>query len=238
MSSLPTSFGDDRVEAGARGRLRLLCPFPKGWRARSERTRLRPEHPGTAVRWDGVFFEVVRARRLAGGGVVYELQPWDEQHAMRTVAVYDEASERKRIEERRDLMSRHRRYRLVLLLAPLAGCLPAADQERLELELGLSATHLTLASALPLLLFGTLSVVSLFTTFLAGTPLLPIPLALFGDYLFAESIVRLGVALSQGRPAGSFPAVLAWEAGKQLWSVLRGRRIPGWRKDPPGGRTG
>jgi hypothetical protein len=164
-------------------------------------------HPGTAVRWEDDLWEVVSAEGVAGGGVRYELEPWDDRHAIRVLLPYDETSEAEREADGRDLARRRGLRRLALLLAPLAGLLPGRAQERLETELGLRATTLTLASVPAPMAVGTFALLmTLASGFGAGVriggpafePLLPL-LA----WLLPESLLRLGVAMGQGRPIGS-----------------------------------
>ncbi len=52
-------YGRDRLESPDALRPVLVSPLSKGWRARTPASRTRPEHPGTAVGWDGLHFEVV-----------------------------------------------------------------------------------------------------------------------------------------------------------------------------------
>lgn len=203
---MPHPFGTDRVEAGANGRVRIVCAQPKGWTPRRPASPGMALHPGTAVRWDDALWEVVSAGE-AEGGVRYELEPWDERNAIRVLLPYDETSESDRKADGRDLERRRGLRWLSLLLAPLAGLLPGRAQERLETELGLRGTTLTLASIPAPMAVGTYALLmTLASGFGAGIrlggpavePLLPL-LACF----LPESLLRLGVAMGQGRPIGS-----------------------------------
>jgi hypothetical protein len=164
-------------------------------------------HPGTAVRWEDDLWEVVSAEEVAGGGVRYELSPWDDRNAIRLLLPYDETSEAEREADGRDLGRRRGLRWLALLLAPLAGLLPGRVQERLETELGLGGTTLTLASVPAPMAFGTYALLmTLASGFGAGVriggpafePLLPLL-----SYFLPESLLRLAVAMGQGRPIGS-----------------------------------
>ncbi|MCL4806317.1 MAG: hypothetical protein KJ062_00755 [Thermoanaerobaculia bacterium] len=204
---MPRPFGTDRVEIAGGGRLRIVCGQPKSWTPRKPASPGMALHPGTAVRWEDDLWEVVSAEETADGGVRYELRAWDDRNAIRVLLPYDEASEAEREADGRDLGRRRRQRWLALNLAPHVGLLPGRVQERLETELGLGGTTLTLASIAAPLAFGTYALLmTLASGFGAGVriggpavePLLPL-LA----YFLPESLLRLAVALGQGRPIGS-----------------------------------
>lgn len=164
-------------------------------------------HPGTAVRWEDALWEVVGARDLPGGGARYDLAPWDDRNAIRVLLPYDDTSEIEREADAREVVRRQAAGWLTLLLSPVTGLLPGHVQERLGVELGIRATTLTLASILVPMAAGTYALLmTLAAGFGAGVqlggptaePLLPL-LA----YFLPESLLRLGVAMSQGRPIGS-----------------------------------
>ena len=166
-----------------------------------------PLHPGTAVRWEDALWEVVAARDTPGSGVSYELAPWDDQHAIRILLPYDETSEAERSADARDVGRRQAAGWLTLLLAPVTGLLPGRIQERLEVELGIRATTLTVASAIVPMAVGTYALLmTLAAGFGAGVrlggpnfaPLFPLL-----SYLLPESLLRFGVAVAQDRPVGS-----------------------------------
>lgn len=204
---MPRPFGTDRVEAAGHGRLRILCREPRAWTPRRPATPGMALHPGTAIRWEDDLWEVVGAEEVPGAGVRYELEPWDERHAIRVLLPYDEASEAERAADGRDLARRRGLRWFALLLAPLAGLLPGRVQERLETELGLRASTLTLASVLAPMAVGTYALLMLLAAgfgpaLRAGGPALE-PLLPLLSYFLPESLLRLGVALGQGRPIGS-----------------------------------
>jgi hypothetical protein len=228
---MPRAYGGDRIEE-TEGELVLFCDKPKGWIARREKTPLTPEHPGTAVLWDGSPYEVVEAVSLSGGLARYTLAVWDERHAIRVAARYDEDSEMARAGERSDTGRRHRRYGEILLAAPLMGLLPDDVQQRFEREYGTPASLLTLSSALPLFLFGVFSMIALLVRFLGAADLLPLPIIVIGYYFFIESAIRLGVVLGQGRSVGSLPGEILWVIlqkvrGQEVVPVARQGSLPG-----------
>lgn len=164
-------------------------------------------HPGTAIRWEDDLWEVVAAGASPAEGAWYDLAPWDEQHAIRLLLPYDETSEAERAADTRDVGRRRAAGRFTLLLAPVAGFLPGRVQERLGVELGIHATTLTLASILVPLAVGTYALLmTLAAGFGAGVRLGGPPIEPFFpllSYLLPESLLRLGIALSQDRPIGS-----------------------------------
>jgi hypothetical protein len=214
---VPTAFGTDRLESGADGRAVLVCSTSKGWRPRASGVAARrAEHPGTAVKWDGEIFEVVSAEPVAGGGIRYEIAPWRQEVAIRSLERYDAESEGARADERHWREQAVRRRRLSILLAPLLGHLPGPVQEAMEHEFGAPANAMTASSALPLLVLGIIGLLGHFVQMLGGSlaplPQPPLPLSL---YLFGESALRLALVATQSRPAGSIPGAVLYEIWKR-----------------------
>jgi len=215
---MPLPHGSDRALEERDGTWIVVAPEPKGWRARRARTRISPEHPGTAVSWDGELFEVVAARETAAGEARYSLARWPERHTIRVIETYDDAGEERRRREGLDAARRRRRRRGLLVLSPLAGHLPGGVQERWEREYDVSASGMTIVSALPPFVFGVLCALSLTIGGFTGIPLLPWPVGVLvgGLYLMIESGLRLSAAWVQGRPTGSLAGTLVWELGVRL----------------------
>jgi hypothetical protein len=119
---------------------------------------------------------------------------------------------------------------LLSALAPLVSLLPAADQRRLELELGFPAARGTLLGAV-LALAGSFGVLLLGMSQTFGRGADPgldwavdaLPFALF---FVVESLARLWVALQLGEPMGSLPVWLPV-------SLVRGLRAAGSRRAAP-----
>ncbi len=222
---MPRPLGADRLETLPQGRLVLLARHDKGWHPRLEKTLLTPEHPGTAVLWEEQLFEV-RSVEAASGEVRYTLALWDERHTIRVAETYDLANEDRRRRER-ELNARRERERWVaLLFAPLLGCLPAKVQECIEREIAIPSTRMTFLSAMPLLLFGTLSLLAMLIVVFGGPALLPTPIYLAGLYFWLESLGRLWISMALGRAAGLLPVELAW-------GVWRLRAAPSVDRPPP-----
>ena len=88
---MPRPTGRDRLEPTTDGTVVLLSLRPKGWSGREEGGPRAPVRPGTAVRWDGDLWEVLRVEPRAGGGWRHVLAPWDERNLVRSVVEYGEA---------------------------------------------------------------------------------------------------------------------------------------------------
>lgn len=178
----------------------------------------RSAHPGTAVTWDGALYEVTEARPLPTGDVRYELAPWDDAHAIRTLERYDAPSEDARARERIGRAGAVKKRRAAVLLSPLLGHLPGPVQERMESEFGAPATKMTVASALPLFVLGIFGAFAFVARLAGGSPEplpdLPLPLSL---YLVLESYFRLSAVATESRPMGSIPGTLLYE----LWRRIR-----------------
>lgn len=215
----PKPYGLDSVSAGGPQRWILECPLPKTWTARTPATRTSVEHPGTAVRWDGSLYEVVSLSRSPAGKTVYALSPWAEAHVIRRIEEYDESSEAARRADRADQAERARRRLTLLLLAPLAGHLPAEVQEKWEREYDVSAIRLTIASAAPLFLYGVFCALFLTIGGFAGQNLFPIPLQwqLLGVYFLVESGFRISMAWSGSQPSGSLAGAIAYQTWRALF---------------------
>lgn len=206
---MPRPIGSDRLEPASEGRLYLFARHAKGWRPRTEKSRLTPEHPGTAVRWEEQVFEVLDVDSLAAGEIRYTLALWDEQHAIRVVESYDEANET-RLQRERESQERDQRHRwALLLLMPLLGLLPASEQEEIENRYAVPATRLTIVSAVPLVLLGSFCLAMMWAAALFGPTSVPLWLIQLGQYFWIESLVRISISITQGRPIGS---VLGWVA--------------------------
>ena len=136
----------------------LVCPIAKSWTARTPRTLTSAHHPGTAVDWEGLLYEVREADPQEDGGVRYALLPWEESHAIRRIERYDAVTEEIRAGERRDRSRNVRLRRLSILFAPVLGLLPGETQKKMERDFGAPALAMTIASALPLLVVGFLGV--------------------------------------------------------------------------------
>lgn len=203
------AYGSDRVRAEDGGRVVLLSRIPKRWTPRAPKTLTSAEFPGTAVLWEERYFEVISAEPLPQGGFRYVLEPWQEMHAMRTTDRYDGEREAERVAEYRAQLSRETKRKSANALAILAGHLPAGVQEELSRELGVSATRLTIVSALGVYAVIIGLVLWIVAGIMANTPR-PLPVFLVAGYLLLETSFRFGAAWLIGRPAGSAIGILGY----------------------------
>jgi len=196
------AYGSDRVRPGDGEQFVLLSRIAKRWTPRAVKTPTSAEFPGTAVLWEGRYFEVVDAEALPQGGARYVLEPWRDMHAMRTTDRYDADSEAERLIEYRAQLSRETKRKSANTLAMLVGHLPSAVQEELGRELGILPTRLTILSTLPIYAGVIALVLWIVDGIMSGTPR-PLPVYIVTGYLLIESSFRFIVAWLIGRPIGS-----------------------------------
>lgn len=187
------------------------------------------------MRWQEAIYEVIDASPLATGGIQYRLRPWEERHAIRVLEAYDAPAEEARSSERVRRHDSVRERRLAILFSPLIGHLPGDVQERLESEIGAPAVAMTVVSALPLFVLGSLGLFSHVLGLFGGPPLFPwtLPLAL-SVFLAAESAVRIGSAWVAGRPMGSVAGVLFHRVALAIRYRRRPRAAGGAAGPKPG----
>ena len=213
-----------------------MCPIPKSWTARVPRTLTSAEHPGTAVEWDGVLYEVTEAEPQADGGMRYGLAPWEDRHAVRRAERYDAVTEEIRAGERRDRSRDVARRRLSILFAPVLGLLPGETQKRMERDFGAPALGMTIASALPLLVIGFLGVFEALAGLAGAAATLPFwlaPPAPLAVYLFVESALRLASAVAAGEPMGTLAAELVAALTPRAGGKALAGKPAGAGKTPP-----
>jgi hypothetical protein len=87
---MPRPLGRDRLEPATDGTLVLLSLRPKSWVGREEVSARSGVLPGTAVRWDGEMYEVLRVEARSAGGYRHVLAPWDERVLVRSYVEYGE----------------------------------------------------------------------------------------------------------------------------------------------------
>ena len=162
----------------------------------------------------------------------YRLEEWQDRHAIRTIEMYDAASETARSLESASRV-RSVAFRWIAILAsPLLGHLPGEVQYRMETELAVSARGMTIVSAAPLLVIGVLGTLAGFLAMVGGGELFAwLPSRAVSLYLAAESGVRIGSAWIQDEPMGSLPGVLLY----RVYEVFRkpGASRAEQRRRPP-----
>ncbi len=220
------AYGSDRLRVSPEdGRIFLSSRMPKEWQGRAVRAASDIPHPGTAVLWDDVFYEVLEITELPTGGVQYELAPFPDDLLMRGSVAYDEASEVARAAVVRDVKRWERSRKIVNMLAPITGHAPAAVQEWMHQEIGTPLTALTIVSAIPPIVFAAVCLRWMLNERMDGAAL-PIPkiLLLFALYLGIESAFRFYSAANSGRPVGSVPGLVVYAIAYALF--LRHTALP------------
>ena len=186
----------------------LTCSTSKGWIGRQPRTLVSPEFPGTAVAWEGELFEVLRAE--AHDRRRYPVRPQQlgipPRGAGRSDATTTKTSRHDK-RNRHDVGAPSGRNAGASFWRRWPATFRPAFRAAWKASSAPPARFLTIASALPLLLFGVLGLVAFLLAALgggdavfAGWPILPLPVAAF---LFLESATRLAVAFVNGEPMGS-----------------------------------
>ncbi|MEM9599212.1 MAG: hypothetical protein AAGD06_33395 [Acidobacteriota bacterium] len=188
---------------------RVESPFPvPGWQARKPEELGRAPFPGTALEFEERWYEIIGQGR-EGSWFRYDLSPWSDNQTLRRADGLTPEGCRAHAAEVRRRKQRERRSRDLTFAGAFAGLLPTAEQERLELEYGVSAVRNTLFTAVPFLsvsIFLIMVAVSrvLGTDFgrwnaAADTVVLLLPL---WAYLAVESLIRLASTFT-GRPMGT-----------------------------------
>jgi hypothetical protein len=203
------AYGSDRVRVSDDGRVLLSSRLVKRWTPRVEKTLTRTQFPGTAVLWSEAYYEVVAAEPLPAGGVRYTLLPWREEHVMRVVDQYDAATEALRIEEHARGLARERGRKSANILGMFTGHLPAAVQNQLASEIGVTPVRLTMLSTLPTYAVSIGLILLMVDNLLAGRGI-PFAMVVGAAYLLVESSVRFFIAMSQSRPIGSPLGIFAY----------------------------
>jgi hypothetical protein len=160
--------------------------------------------PGTAVSYRDDLFEV-SGRERGEAGFSWRLTPWPEGETVRVVTLLDAARVAAAAATAADeARSRTIRRRLVAVL-PLAGLLPRGVQERLQRAHNFPALLATEVSAAHEIGLGGLGVIQLVTAVMSSTAPTQVVrwLIVATPLLIGEGVVRLALAMSQGRPFGS-----------------------------------
>jgi hypothetical protein len=218
------AYGSDRVRQGDGERIVLSCRGPKGWTARIEKTMTGAEFPGTAVLWEGRYFEVVSAEPISGG-VRYILEPWLDRHAMRLTDRYDETSEASRSEEERKARERETRRKSANAFALLTGHLPAVAQETLGRELGVLPDRITLISVVGEFIVVAALILWIVNGRINSTPR-PFAALVILYYLGFETAFRFFIAWSQRRPIGSTVGFIIYLLFNGLPKTEKGFAVP------------
>ncbi|MCM2317028.1 MAG: hypothetical protein NDJ92_17915, partial [Thermoanaerobaculia bacterium] len=217
---MPRAYGRDRVESLDRGRVRIVSPAPKGWRAGKQATRTTAEFPGTAVAWDGALWEVVSSEERSGANSRYVLVPWRDNHAIRLAVDYSAASEIALEATRRKGEARNRMSAGIFAMGLFAGQLPAHVQRQIESEYGFVAPRMTLLSLVPEIVFAGIAVMGLPIEDLPG-PKWPAWVLVLGFLALVDVLARSWYCLMRNLPLGSVPGLLAWYVAMMVFPGAR-----------------
>ena len=212
------AFGSDRVRPGETSQQQLLSRLSKGWTPRAPKTLTSAEFPGTAVLWEGAYFQVLEATPLPQGGVQYLLEPWPDHHAIRVSDRYDAESEAARVAAWREQVTREKWRKSAGILSVLTGHLPEAIQEHLGREIGVSPPRMTMASA-----FGTYLITAGLVFWIGEGIIKQTPRPVWASaivlWLGLESSIRFFPAWISGTSMGSPVGIMAYIT----WYVVLGK---------------
>ncbi len=214
---MPNPVGRDRVERLPNGDFEIHSALDKGWRGRRDRTNTTPEFPGTPVRWDEQWFEVVLVKRLADGRRTYVLSPWPAHHLTRNPARYDQASERALAAEVERRAKNQKSSRGIAVAGLIIGHIPGHAQREVEREYGFSSIALSLISLILPILFAAWTATRLPVQGLPPPHASP-PQVGIAIMLFCESMLRLMLVLRLSSPMGSVIGLIGYE----LWRLTTG----------------
>ncbi len=213
------AYGSDRFRIAGE-RVILHSRLPKGWTPRRAAEGTHAEFPGTTVFWDECYYEVIAADALPqGGGVRYELELWNDAHTIRVFEHYNDESEARLLADHRNAQKQRASNIAARLTGIILGNLPYDAQLRIANNLGVSPFAMTMLSLIPNVLVLAACAWAYVDSIIASKPS-PIPdwLWLVAAFLFAESFVRMFVAMSQNRGMGSV-------LGGIVWVILHPREV-------------
>ncbi|HEX2836092.1 MAG TPA: hypothetical protein VHW00_24015 [Thermoanaerobaculia bacterium] len=204
------AYGADRFRMSGE-RVILHSPLVKGWTPRRARETTHAEFPGTTVLWDEEYYEVIAADALPNGGIRYVLERWNEAHTIRVFEPYDDESEARLLADLRATQKQRATRVVAQLTGIFLGHLPYHAQQRIANNLGVSPFAMTMLSTIPsIVLLGVCAY--LFADSLIDKTVSPVPIWLWlvALFLFAESLLRSFVALSQNRGIGSLLGAIVY----------------------------
>ena len=217
------------------GVLTVEGPYPPpGWMPRMAGDLVHVPFPGTPVHYDGRFFEIVEEEALGRGQAVrFRLEAWNDREVMRAPSELNASVCRDWAADRRRAIARQRQAQRLVFLMPFLGMMPEAYQRGIERDVGLSASRMTLWSAVlvgaltaPAAMIGLLAF--LIPGFAASYPELSWaeswvwPLS----YFAVESWIRAHLAFTNDEALGSMPVVLM----TGVWRLIRDRGGPKARR--------
>lgn len=197
------AIGSDRVRVSGE-KVILLAARSKGWTARTPKSNTHSEYPGTTVLCDDQYYEVVEATAADGERVRYVLEPWREEHTIRQFEHYSEEAEARRLADYEDVKKQRRASVASSWSGLILGHLPDPAQRKLQADLGISPSRITIISCIPPVVFAGVCIYLAVDAYIrGGKSVIPKPLFFLGLFMGAESFFRFSVAMQQGRGVGS-----------------------------------
>jgi hypothetical protein len=225
-----------RYPEGQNYELQIDSPFEKpGWKARGFSPTGESVFPGTAIEFEGCYYEIFFQEFKAGppDTILYFLKKWDNRFPIRVQFHYNEQECQNTALAYRNRIQSNRAGRLLTLFSPIVGMLPAEDQIKIANQHGMKATQMTFVSALLLLPPAGFFILRCAMYIFDRTPL-PGPVWLHwiyptGFYFFAESLLRMVTASKLDEPAGSLILslpVFVWRSVQEIVKPGSRRRVP------------
>ncbi|MCI0413579.1 hypothetical protein L0222_12370 [bacterium] len=223
-----------RYPEGHHYKLRIDAPFEKpGWKSRSFSPTGQSIFPGSAIEFEGSYYEIVFQDYEPGPPlqICYYLNPWEERFPIRLQFHYNKEECRNTARARRNQIKSNRQNVLLTLFSPLVGMLPAEDQIRIANRFGISATQMTFFSALILLPPSAFCILFFAANWFGKVPF-PGPPSIhwiypFGFYFFSESLLRMLTASKLDEPVGSLFVslpILSWRSIRQIFDPNSAQR--------------
>lgn len=212
-----TPGGEAAAIIVSRGTLPFRLPRPGS-------SHQRPAFPGTAVLLGEGRFEVLSERQEGGDRTVYLLNPWPEDHIIRTQIAYGPDLIRGVQQERRRARVQRLGRRFAWPLYPILGLLPEERQVEICDRLGLDPGMATFASGLSEAALLLLSLRAFTAAYgLAAAAVLVGATKALGYYMAFAVLRGLG-ALAFGEVAGSLGLTVVWRAAERLGLLARRAR--------------
>lgn len=191
--------------------IRLPAPHPR-FRPRLEEDMRRPGHPGTAVRMHGDLYEIAAAEK-SGDEWVYRLEPWPEEHVIRSFVEWGEDSPGEFAAGLSEARIRGLKDFSAWAAQAVLGFLPAENQARISETRGMDPSRATFwSAALESLASLPFAFRFLIETFAGGTAgaarSIPAWAGLLAAVALGDGLVRLVAVLSTREPIGSLFLVL------------------------------
>jgi hypothetical protein len=213
--------------------IQIESPFVKpGWKARSFSPTGESIFPGTAIEFEGAYYEIFLQENKSGSPVIisYYLKKWDNRFPIRVQFHYNEQECRNTALAYRNRIKHNRAGLLLTLFSPIVGMLPADVQTGIANQYGLKAMQMTFYSALLLLPPAGFFILRC-TMYIFDRVPFPGPdwihwIYPTGFYFFAESLLRMVSATKLEEASGS----LILSLPVYIWRSIQELTHPASRK--------